>query len=264
MTWSGTIRLLLRRWYLVTAGILMSLVLCAVTFSLVPPQYTSSGSAMLVRSKGAAANTANPLLNFDNSLTTTAQMVTETLRSPTVPAELGLAKGRDSFTVKNGSDLDGGSQQPFIYVTSLSTSPSTSAEIVSAVLDRANRVLTDQQSAMRVTRPYDIRMVDMMSATPPLYAPGASVAIAGVALMLGLVLTVIAACAYDRVLAAYRAARAAAPEPAVEDGPADPPERARDDARTPAGGHPGPIFAAARHPESRTNGTTPAVGQAVS
>jgi hypothetical protein len=97
------------------------LIIAGATFSLVPPQYESSGVAVLVPPKKpeAGLSSANPLLNFNPSLNMTALVMIQGLNSPSVTTELGLTPGEDSFSVKNVDDasVDGKAGQPLIYVT---------------------------------------------------------------------------------------------------------------------------------------------------
>jgi hypothetical protein len=65
VTLSKTMRVLLVRWYITAPGLLLSLAIAGVAFSLVPPQYRSDGTAVLVQLKPPGLNSANPLLTFD-------------------------------------------------------------------------------------------------------------------------------------------------------------------------------------------------------
>jgi capsular polysaccharide biosynthesis protein len=208
MTLSNTVRVLLIRWYITVPGLLLSLIIAGATFSLVPPQYTSSGVAVLVPPKKpeAGLSSANPLLNFNPSLNMTALVMIQGLNSPAVSTELGLTPGEDSFTVKNVNDasVDGKAGQPLIYVTAQSSIPEKSAAIVVSVVDMARQDLVDSQNDLRVSQRSGIRLVSVVAATPPKLVPGTRLVVSGVALMLGLIVTIIAACALSRFVLARR------------------------------------------------------------
>jgi hypothetical protein len=95
-----------------------------------------------------------------------------------------------------------------IYVSALSPSPERSVEIVDRVLDRARQELAAQQNSLRVPKQTSIHMESFVDATPPKLNPGASIAVTGVVLLLGLVITATVACVADRCILTHRARRA--------------------------------------------------------
>src|SRR5581483_3808741 len=156
MATTSLVRVLLSRWHATAAGLLLSLVLAALTSSYFPVQYSSSGTVVLLAPK---VRGSNPMLDFGPSVTTTALVVVQALGSPEIAAELGLPagsssildSGQDSYTVKNigSSDLrDNGVDRPFITVTAQSLTPGRSEAIVAQVLDAAQRQLRDRQISM--------------------------------------------------------------------------------------------------------------------
>jgi capsular polysaccharide biosynthesis protein len=202
VTLPNLVRAVVRRWYITVPGLLLSLAIAGITFTLIPPQYTSSGVAVLVQPKEPGSNTYNPLLNFNSSLNTTALIMQQALNAPEAAIELGLTPGEDSFTVKNIDSVGGGSGQPFISVAAQSSIPAKSAEIVTNVLDRARGELVARQSGLHVSSQNVIRLDNVVDATAPKVVPGVPLAVAGVALILGLAVTIFAACALDRWIVA--------------------------------------------------------------
>ena len=207
MTLSSTVRTLLRRWYITVPGLMLSLAVAGITFSLIPPHYTSSGIAVLVQPKRPESlETANPLLAFNESVDTSALMLAEALNTPAVGYDLGLTAGTDTFTVKNvgSADVGGGIAQPFLYVTAQSSTPEKTADIVLDIMDMARRELADRQAALHVTRQNEISLESVVDVTTPKLARGVSLAAAGAALALGVVVTIIVAYVLDGVLAGRR------------------------------------------------------------
>jgi hypothetical protein len=178
------------------------LAIAGITFTLIPPQYTTSGIAVLVQPKQPKLN--NPLLNFNASLNTTAIVVQQALNTPEVAVELGLTPGEDSFTVKTVDNVAAGvAEQPLLYVTAQSSTPGKSADIVANVLDKARGELAAQQSSLHVSSQNVIKLESVVNATTP-KAPliGKPLEVSGVALLLGLIVTIFVACALDRWIAA--------------------------------------------------------------
>jgi hypothetical protein len=207
MTLSSTVRTLLRRWYITVPGLMLSLAVAGITFSLIPPHYTSSGIAVLVQPKRPESlETANPLLAFNESVDTSALMLAEALNTPAVGYDLGLTPGKDTFTVKNvgSADVGGGIAQPFLYVTAQSSTPEKTADIVLDIMDMARRELADRQAALHVTRQNEISLESVVDVTTPKLARGMSLAAAGAALALGIVVTIIVAYVLDGVLIGRR------------------------------------------------------------
>jgi hypothetical protein len=200
---SGITPVLLRRWFLTVAGLLLAIMVAGLTYSLMPVEYTSSGTAVLVPPKKHVSNpVANPLIASDNGgLSTTASILVQGLASPTVPASLGLNPDQESFTVKSTGvpgaiDL---SNQPFIYVSASSPSPWRSEQIVASVLALGRQDLVDRQRDLRVAAPDSIVLASVVDPTAAKADPALPVAAAGVALLLGVAATVTIVCVVDRV-----------------------------------------------------------------
>jgi capsular polysaccharide biosynthesis protein len=133
---------------------------------------------VLMQPKPPGLNSANPLLTFNASLNTTALIVVQALNAPNVATELGLTAGKGTFTVKNAGSVavGGGQEMPFISVTAQSPDPTTSADIVVRVMDRAKQELVDRQDALNVGTRNAIKLESVVDATPPKPVLGTSLA----------------------------------------------------------------------------------------
>jgi len=202
VTLSGVIQVLRARWFTTIAGFMFSLAVAGVAFSLVPPVYMSSGAALLVQSRQPGLNptnsSSNPLLNFDTSLSTTSSMLIKTMSTADVLAEVEDS-GEGSFTVKN-VDVTATSpnEQPFIYVTSRSPTRELSVAMVNRVLDMAREELVDQQRALRVLPTRFIKLQPVVNPTKPKLVLGPPALVGGVALILGIVVTISVALLRER------------------------------------------------------------------
>src|SRR5882672_5861306 len=90
MTLRSLVRTLIVKWYVMIPGLLLSLAMAGVTFSVVAPTYSSSGVAVLVQPKQQGGNSTNPLLNFDPSLNTTASIMIQSLNSPVIAPRVSV------------------------------------------------------------------------------------------------------------------------------------------------------------------------------
>lgn len=111
MDFWATVRVLLRRWYVAVPVLLISLGGTAAVYSSIPTTYESTGTLVLVAPSGGATvgpeeagdgGTTNPLLAFDSSLDTTAQIVISSLGSPETQEQLGLKDSGVTYEVGNG------------------------------------------------------------------------------------------------------------------------------------------------------------------
>lgn len=199
MASTSLVRVLLARWSITIGGLLASVLLAALAFTLAPPEYSSSGTAVLIPPRLGA--NGNPMLRFDSSLNTTAQILVQTLNSPEVAAQAGAAPGRDKVTVKNGgtSDLkDDGTDRPFITVTAQSQDGARAASIVAQVMSRGQDELAEQQRAIRVYSKHAIELRTIIETASPKAVLTATLRIVGAVLVLGMALTVSLACVVDK------------------------------------------------------------------
>jgi capsular polysaccharide biosynthesis protein len=202
LTSPSLFRILAGRWYILVAGLLLSLILAAIAYSQIPPRYTSRGTAVLLQPQQRRVNPDNPLLSFDKGQNTTASIVVQALSSPQVPAELGLT-GRETFSVKNsGGDgfINIGADQPFISVTAQSSEPTRSPEIVAQVMARAQQELANLQGALQVSKRNNLMLESIIDPTPAKRVLDGQMRALGAVLLVGIAITVTIAWAYDQIM----------------------------------------------------------------
>jgi capsular polysaccharide biosynthesis protein len=182
--------------------LLLSLAIAGVAFSIVPQQYKSDGTAVLVQPKPPGLNSANPLLTFDNSLSTTALIIVQALNSPEVANQL-VTPGEDTYTVKAAGSVAvaDGQQEPFISVTAQSSDPARSADIVARVMDTAQQELVNRQNALKVPTRNAITLESVVNATPPKPILARPLAASAASFLLGIITTIMAARAWDWLVA---------------------------------------------------------------
>ena len=195
-------RRLLVRWYITVPGLLLSFAVAALAFSFFPPQYVSSGTALLVQPTGSPSQNPaqNPLLTYPDSLNTTASILIQVLNVPTVAKELGLTAGKESFIVSpTGGVSASGVPQPFISVSAKSPDAQASMDIVSRVLSRAQSELAQRQNELHVRKAFAIRLASVVDPTPPKLVATAPLAAFGASLTLGILATIAIVLAFDRI-----------------------------------------------------------------
>lgn len=200
-----TLQVLRRRWYVLGPALLISAVLTVLTFASIPTRYESTGVLVLTSpSTGAKFSEGtrpedivhvNPLLAFDGSLTTTAQILAQILRDPATAEALGAGKGTDkTYTITNG-ELNG----PFVFVTTETDSAQASQALVGAILDRARSELNTRQRALDAPESTFIQPELLVKPTDPDAKIGGKIRFTGAALILALIFSLAATYAAESV-----------------------------------------------------------------
>ncbi|WP_367129884.1 hypothetical protein [Saccharothrix sp. HUAS TT1] len=251
MDFWGAVRTLRRRWYIALPAAVTAVAVAAGVFLSIPTRYQSSG--VMVLTSPAAGGTfkekvspedavqVNPLLAFDGSLTTTAQILAQILADPKTRKEsLGIDKdSTDNFTAAGG-----GMSGPFLFVTADSSTPEAAEQMVTKVMEFATEELDKQQTELKAPEPTFITSQVIVNPTAAEAQIGGKVRYAGAAFVLLMLLTTAATFGGDSILNHLRRRRegrsgagdgeaAASPAPAA---PAPAPQ-----APAPQGGPPAPV-----------------------
>lgn len=207
MDFMGAIRLLLRRWYVVVPTMLVSAALAAVTFFSIPTSYQSNGVMVLTSPAAGPSFSAlvkpedvprvNPLLAFDSSLSTTAQIVIQVLRDPATAADIGIGEDSDLKFDVNTGDLPG----PFIFVEVTGSSAQQVRDTVGRILDRAQSELASRQRALDAPEQTFITAQMLVQPTEPTPLIGGKARFTAAALLLGGILTLTAPFAFESITA---------------------------------------------------------------
>jgi hypothetical protein len=215
-----TMGVLLRRWYVAVPVFVISLGLGAGVFMTVHTQYESTGTIVLTApTAGAVTSTdptkavgpGNPLLDFEGSLTTTSQLLTQSLSSPTVAKQIASQGGVDTYQAGDG--LTGG---PFIVIIADATSPQAAERTVSLALKYAEDELNTRQKTLNAPTVTYIGTQVVVAPTPATTKIGGKVRAGGVALVAGLVVSLAAAFGLES-MSNKRRRRAEEAELATED-----------------------------------------------
>jgi hypothetical protein len=194
----GLGRVVISQWFTMVAGLLLTVIVAALVFALVPPSYTSSGTVVVMPPTWPTNRPTNPLLALDSNLDIIASIVLQSLSSPLLPLRVGLVAGQDTVTTKNagfGSLLTAG---PFISITAQSPDAVRSPAIVSWVIDLARQDLADRQRALKVANRKAVTLESVVNPTPAEPVWLVPVSATGGALLLGLMLTTAMACGINR------------------------------------------------------------------
>ena len=195
MDFVQAVRLLRRRWYVAVPALLLAVVMSAGVFMTIGTRYQST--AVMVLTSPMAGGTfspgtrpedvkrINPLLAFDGSLTTTAQIVIQILRDPRTAQEIGVdPSSKDTYDVNNGSF---GGSGPFVAVVSTTDSAAGATDLTDRVMNRAIHELRDRQLSLGAPESTLIEAQVLVRPTEADSLIGGKVRFAGAALMLGII-----------------------------------------------------------------------------
>jgi hypothetical protein len=229
MDFWGTVRVLRRRWYIALPAVLLTGVLALYVYITVPTRYESSGVLVLTspaaggryseKTKPEDVVRVNPLLQFDGSLTTTAQILTQVLGDPKTAEELA-GKGSTATYTANTGPVGG----PLLFVTTEADSAEAAQGLVGKVLERTVGELSAQQKALNAPEQTFITAQILVKPTTAEAKVGGKVRYVGAATVVLLLLTIASTFATDSVLLKLkrRKEKAAGGPPSDRDTPAPP------------------------------------------
>jgi hypothetical protein len=183
------------------SGVLVTTIAAALVFAWGPMNYRSSGTLVVMPPKRVAAQSVNPLLELDSRLNATASILVQTITSPLLSFRAGLVPGTDTVTAKNATigSAAGENGSPFITVSAESRDPLRSPAIIGWITDLSRENLAQMQHELKVSRSNTLTLRSVVAPTPskPVLVPPIGVTTATI--LLGLVLTALAAYCIDLV-----------------------------------------------------------------
>ena len=205
MDFWGTVRVLRRRWYIALPAVLLTGILALYVYISVPTRYESSGVLVLTSPAAGGRYTANtkpedvvrvnPLLQFDGSLTTTAQILTQVLGDPKTAEELA-GKGSTSVYTANTGPVGG----PLLFITTESDSAESAEGLVGKVLEKTVAELAAQQKALNAPEQTFITAQVLVKPTTASAKIGGKVRYVGAATVVLLLLTLASTFAADSIM----------------------------------------------------------------
>ncbi len=223
MDFWGAVRTLRRRWYIALPAAITAVAVAAGVFLSIPTRYQSSG-VMVLTSPAAGGSFSqnmspedavrvNPLLSFDGSLTTTAQILSQILADPKTRKE---SLGLDKDSTENFTAAGGGMGGPFLFVTADGSTPEAAEKLVTTVMEFAAKELDKQQTALKAPESTFITSQVIVNPTAAEAQIGGKVRYAGAAFVLLMLLTTAATFGGDSVLNHLRRRREASGAKAAE------------------------------------------------
>jgi hypothetical protein len=219
MYFLDALRVLLRRWYVVAAGLLLTALGTAAALNWVPTSHQASGQALLLLPSeiSGAESPSNPYLNLPDELTMTASIVAGSMT--TRDAERDLV--RDGFTSSYSVAVNPGGG-PLILITTEDTDAAEALATRDELISRVGAELDRMQSEVGVPTRQWIHTSPTAVTKRAEALPGSKMRAGAATVGAGLTVTLLMAFVVDRFRSRRRPA-AARPEPEVEAPREDPP-----------------------------------------
>lgn len=146
MGMADVLRAMLRRWYIIVAGVLATAGLAFAAWHIIPPVYQAEGTILLLPSKSTVSQGGqNPFLNLD-SLSAPAALVIARLDGEAERSELK----KTAPTAKYSVDTDPTMRGPTVLVTVTDKTAASTVDTLNSMLDTATEILSDIQKEQKV------------------------------------------------------------------------------------------------------------------
>jgi hypothetical protein len=209
----------------------LALIASGVGYLLVPTHYTSSAAMVLTTPTGGGTQDptkvggqTNPLLQFNDSLRTTAGILILSMNTPAIQTELGITKGSGiTLTVNDGSSnpqlLAVSNNGPFVYIQVDSLSPATATGTVAGAEQLVRNDLTERQQSLNAPKSTYITVTEVEPPSTPQAKRTTKWAAGGLALVGVLFAGFGGVYTADGIRAARRTRRDRQPTPTLRIGP---------------------------------------------
>jgi hypothetical protein len=235
MYFTDAVKVLLRRWYVLLVGLLLTGGAAVGVALVVPTNYEASGNVLFLLPPDAGDQPVNPYLNVPQGLTMSASIVGGVLSTPEMQRDIFDAGSTSEYAVGQ----EPGTGIPMLYITAADTDPAMAVKTVAEVIRRVDTELERMQTAAGA--PSDQRMVTQpFSVTAQAeVVRGAKIRAVAVVGAVGAVLTVLAAFALDRARPGFGPRRGAHVATAIRsrsrEAAAEGPQSPLEDERPPEG-----------------------------
>lgn len=161
----GTVlRSLVRRWYLVLLGLILTLALCYQVQQATPEKYKSQASLVIMPSAQSVGEEGNPYLNL-GGMGEALDILTRRLSSEEVRKQIAGEFPGSAYT----AETDKGTSGAILLITSTSSNASDALGTTQAVMDEAPKLLGQMQEALNVPQTSRISTMTLLvdsKATP--------------------------------------------------------------------------------------------------
>lgn len=139
---SDTFAMLKRHWVLALLGIVFTIILGAIAYVVVAPQYQSTANVVLLPPKLTAEQGANPFLVL-GGLRTTSDVIARAMGTDEIKRDVVAAGGSDSYVIESDPTTNG----PLLLITANGGTPQQVQQTLQLLIDEVPQVLKEVQEA---------------------------------------------------------------------------------------------------------------------
>ncbi|MER2137961.1 MAG: hypothetical protein ABS909_08900, partial [Arthrobacter sp.] len=145
MTTPQSLKVILRRWYLVVSGILFTAVLCWGASQVVPPSYDARGSMVLMPPPAAVGDEGNPYLQL-GGMSEALDVLVRQANAPAVRDQVLEAYPSATYTIEPDRSTSGS----IVVVQATAETEAESLTVLDQALETLPAVLTRMQDELAV------------------------------------------------------------------------------------------------------------------
>ena len=197
MYFMDAVRLLMRRWYVAVAGLVLIVGGAAYTMSAVPTQYQASGEMLflLPPDSTGAKTPSNPYINLLPGLTTTASLIATEAMTKDAATQLANQGFKSEYSVALVP-----STGPLLTISTQDTDPKKAVAMRDAVMAWLKNRLNERQQAVEVPTSQSIYTEDTNVGKGAEVVPGNKIRALAAVGGAGMILTLLFAFVLDKLL----------------------------------------------------------------
>jgi len=215
-----SVKVVLRRWYVVLPALLLTAALSVALINNIKPSYRATGSVVLLRTQPPPnTNCTNPYDCLDYQSTQLASVIAIAATDQSFASRLVAAGASPTYTVTGPSNNNGQNPTPVVSLTETARSEATAMKSYEILTDQLNQVLSERQRSVGI-KPTDPTFVSAVALTAPQHASrliGTRVKALVVVITMGVILAIALAFAVDSAASARKRRRRDDRRPAAED-----------------------------------------------
>jgi hypothetical protein len=217
MDFRATVRVVIRRWYVVLPVLLIALAGVAAMYRSAPVQFQSNAVLLLHSpatggtqyANGFQPDKTNPLLNSGRGLDLAGTVLIQAMQTTSFTNLIAVPDDNSTtYSVNNGTDNpELVTNGPFVFITVTSSSPQAAQDLVRRAVAAARSELGRRQAMLGAPPSTFVEMTEIIPASDPAPLRGGGLRAAAAALALGMLLALSSAFACESLVHAREVRR---------------------------------------------------------
>ena len=210
MDFSATVRVVVRRWYVVLPVLLVALAGVAAMYRTAPVQFQSNAVLLLHSpttggtqyANGFQPDKTNPLLSSGRGIDLTGTVLIQAMQTASFTRLIAVPDdGSTTYSVNNGTENpELVTNGPFVFITVISGSPQEAQDLVRRAVAAAHGELLRRQAMLGAPPSTFVEMTEIIPASDPAPLRGGGLRAAAAALALGMLLALSSAFACESLV----------------------------------------------------------------